>query len=250
MSFFDFFRGKSKSTNPSNPGPQNKAVARLARVVGDRHAQTYDRLEAIESLAKIGSGEAATALLKRFTYYIEPTTADQEERDAAFRAVLDCGEESIDSILAFCVRAESLSWPLKLLRELLEVESYQDHVIEILNERDTDYDRNIDPKVQLMAALEGCEKEEASVAVSRFLEDVSEPVRFQAISTLVSTNDTERLADLVDFTIEEESVRIRNKIAEAMKLTGWVVPEDKRDALNDAVSNGGYFITIKGTLES
>src|SRR5262249_59387047 len=108
VGLFDLFKGKSDKGKPLAEPAQtgDKNVARLGKVAGDKHAQNYDRIEAIEGLVRIGTGESAAALLKRFTFHIDPSITDQEEKDAALRGVLAAGEAAIEPIRTFCVRAE------------------------------------------------------------------------------------------------------------------------------------------------
>ena len=248
MGLFDIFKSKSKSVAPPPPQVGDKNVARLARVAGDRHAQNYDRMEAIESLARLQSSEAASGLLRRFTFYIEPSITDQEEKEVAFRGVIDCGEDAVDAIVTFCEKAESLSWPLKILRDILPRERFIEEVIEMLEGFDTNYTRNVDPKTQLISSLEGEAGEAAREVVLGFLEDVSEPVRFQAVSTLLSTNHEELAPRLVEFSVDEESVRVRNKVAEGLASRGWVVPQALRDRFASAIFAGGFSVDAQGRV--
>src|SRR5258708_40305543 len=93
MGLFDLLKAKSDKgkpgTEPAAVGDKN--VARLGKVAGDKHAQNYDRIEAIDALGKVGTGDAAAALLKRFTFHIDPSITDQEEKEAAIRDVLAAG---------------------------------------------------------------------------------------------------------------------------------------------------------------
>src|SRR2546423_14947352 len=108
MGLFDLFKSKSDKGKAGAGAGQgaDKNVARFAKVAGDKHAQNYDRIEAIESLARVASGESAAALLKRFTFHIDPSITDQEEKDVAQRGVLAAGEAAIEPIRTFCLRAE------------------------------------------------------------------------------------------------------------------------------------------------
>src|SRR5882724_5719934 len=133
MGLFDIFKGKSEKGKPLSTIPAgDKNIARLGKVAGDKHAQNYDRIEAIEALAKVANGEAALALLKRFTFHIDPSITDQEEKDAALRGVLAAGEAAIEPIRTFCLRADSLIWPLKILKDLVSSERYVDELIRLL----------------------------------------------------------------------------------------------------------------------
>jgi len=66
---FDFLKKKSvppgtpKGRAPAAP-PVDKKVVGPAKVAGDKRAQTYDRMEALQQLAEMKSPDAAAALLK------------------------------------------------------------------------------------------------------------------------------------------------------------------------------------------
>jgi HEAT repeat protein len=245
MGIFDIFKSKTK-TNAPPPAAGDKNIARLGRVVGDRMSQTYDRMDAIEALAKLSSKEAVSALLKRFTFYSDPSISDQQEKEAVFHAILDVGENAIEPVVAFCQKAESLTWPLKILGELLEPEGFQEAALDLLEEHDTDYTRNVDPKTQLLASLEGRKGERVRAIVSRFLDDSSEPVRFQAVVTVLSLDDDAAVPALAALAAEEESLRVRNKVCEGLKARSWTIDEDQRAAFARAVSQSGFRLDADG----
>ena len=120
MGLFDFFKKGSNPPPASGKEAPNKKVAGHAKVVGDKRAQTYDRAESIQALADMRSADAAEALLRRFTFSIDPSITDQEEKDAAFQGVVGVGPDAVPAVRAFCAKAEVLTWPLKILRVLLE----------------------------------------------------------------------------------------------------------------------------------
>ena len=215
MGLFDLFKGKTGSDKAASAQPAvDKNVARLGRVAGDKHAQNYDRIEAIEALARTPSAESAEALLRRFTFHIDPSITDQEEKDAALRGILAAGEAAIEPIRAFSARAASLTWPLKILKELVPADRYVDELVSLLNRFDTEYARNTDPKQQLIAELEHHKTPTARGAVVRFLEDVNEPIRFCATGTLFAQDDDASIVPLVKMLVAEESVRVKNRVAE------------------------------------
>ena len=72
MGFFDFLR-KSSPPPAGSAAPSDKKVAGPARVAADKRAQTYDRLEALQQLAEMKTAESAAALLKRFSFSIDPS---------------------------------------------------------------------------------------------------------------------------------------------------------------------------------
>lgn len=237
MGLFDLFKSKPKAEGPVG-GAVDKNLTRLARVAGDKHAQNFDRMEAIDALAKLGSAEAAAGLLKRFTFHIDPSITDQEEKEVAHRGVLAAADSAIEPIRVFCARAESLTWPLKILKELVDPPRYEQELLKLLSAYDTEYTRNVEPKQQLISELEECKSPEVRVAVERFLEDVNEVIRFCASATVLAQDDPASVGLLLQTLASDESVRVRNRIAEGLATRGWVIPAEMRDLAKNGLPNG------------
>ena len=226
MGIFDFLRKKSSPPNPQG----DKRIQSLGRMAADKRAQNYDRIEAIQELATLATPEAAEALLKRFSFSIDPSITDQEEKDIAFRGVAAGGVTVVPAIRAFCLRAEALTWPLKLLRELLDDEAYRDELVSLLEVMDTEYVRNVEPKIHIIQALETVIDERVRIAVEPFLDDVNETVRFHAVEAVFLQGSAASVEPLVKLLINEESVRVKNKVAEGLAARAWTVPADLREA--------------------
>ena len=236
MGFFDLFKSRAADASAAPAGDKN--LARFARFAADKRAQNYDRMEAIESLARMPSAECAAALLKRFTFHIDPSITDQEEKEVARRGILAAGEAAIEPIREFCQRAESLAWPLRILRELVPPERYAAELVRLLEQFDLDYARNTDPKQQLLAELEAHRIPDGGRhAAERFLDDASEPVRFVAVAATFAQEDAAATPALVRAIAQEESVRVKNRIAEGLAARGWAAPEESRAALAGALSH-------------
>jgi HEAT repeat protein len=276
MGIFDFLR-KGTPAGKTAPAPAatptDKKLAAHAKVVADKRAQTYDRIEAIQALVDMKTPEAAAALLRRFTFTIDPTITDEEEKELCFQGIVAAGQgdgelprdeaereralaalekrrdEVIDAVVAFCEKAEQLTWPLKVLRELLDDEAYGAELVALLERFDTEYARNVEPKVQVIAALEEVRSEAAREGVERFLEDVNETVRFHAVQTTFAQEDPRSVPALAKLLVEEESVRIKNKIAEGLLQRGWTVPQDRREAVAAALRDtAGYALDREGRV--
>ncbi len=249
MGLFDFF--KKKGSNPPPAGPTlDKKVAGFAKVAADKQAQTYDRMEALQALAEMKSADAATALLKRFSFSIDPSITDQEEKEVAFQGILAAGDEAIERVLEYCARADVLTWPLKILRELMDEDRYKEELVTLLARFDTEYVRNVEPKIQVITAMEEVRSEEIRDAVVPFLEDVNEGVRFHAVETLFAQNDATIVAALVKMLEAEESVRIKNKVAEGLLVRAWAIPQELRaSASKSLVDSSGYGVGAQGKIE-
>jgi hypothetical protein len=75
-------------------------------------------------------------------------------------------------------------------------------------------------------------------------------VRFHAVVTIYDQNDQASLEPLLAMLKNEESVRIKNKVAEGMRQLGWSVPDELRDELRDALRDAyEYTVTADGHIK-
>lgn len=220
MGFFGLF-GKKKS-----------GLEKHAERAGNKRAQAPDRWESIQALGKIAtSGEgderekAVGALLERFTFYVDPSITDGEEKDEAFRWVREAGEDAaVPAIRRALRKHESLSWPLKCLEALLPEEQVIDEMIALLGAMGTEYERDPQRKLQLLSTLEQKRNPSIAEAVARFFDDVNETARFHAVAAgLAQENAAEVLPQLVAALAEEDSVRVKVRALEAMAERGFSV---------------------------
>lgn len=268
MGFFDIFRRSNKGSEDGGP-PMDRKFAGLAKTALDKRAQAYDREEALRALCAVGTAQAAETLLKRFTFRIDPSITDQEEKALVFEGIVRVGlgalriradgtsqkddhgqleplepeevadlrDAVVESTRAFCQRAESLSWPLRVLRELLDDEAYESELLELLSGHDTEYIRNIEPKIDLIATFEEIISDPVREAVEVYLDDVNETVRFHAVATTFKQGNRESVDALVSMAAAEESVRIKNKVAEGMIRLDWSIPESLRPTFAKALED-------------
>jgi hypothetical protein len=276
MGIFDFFkRTDNKSDRIGKRGSgtgTNPQIAKLGDRAGDRRAQPYDRQEALadlaemtaplkdeDELAKTKDGQeklaehakqraaAVGALCRRFTFTIDPSITDQEEKQMAFDAILSAGPHAVEPVRAFAEKAESLAWPMKIMKTLLDREEYTAELLVWLSKWDTEYAKFIDPKLQLLVELEEHKAPAVLEAVKPFLLDVNEPARFHAVGAVLFQDDESSIPDLISCFCDEESVRIRTRICEGFAARNWTVPEESRADARKSLPSGwtidgeGYF---------
>lgn len=255
MGLFDFFSKKDKPADADDSAgsdkddkaapkkgsekktkkPSDREIARFAKLVGTKMSQNYDRQEAIEELGKVGSAQSTVALLKRFDWSMDPSITDQEEKESAMRGIVNAGEAALEPLRNYCKRAESLTWPLKTLRAIVAEDAYVEEVLGILDLFDTEYVRNSQPKVQLLSILEDFPSTDVREAVEPFLQDAGEPVRFAAVTTTFAMNQAEAAPALVAALEEEESLRVKNRIAQGLAERRWAVPEGLLESCKKAL---------------
>lgn len=231
MGLFDFL-GKKKDAAPS---AKPKEIARLERLVGNKLTQDYDRQEAITELCKLGTAESAAALLKRFDWSLDPSITDQDEKENCVRGIVAAGEAALDPIRQYCRKANSLTWPLRAMKGILPSERQVDELLGMLDQFDTEYVRNVEPKLQLLKELAERPSEEVRVAIEPFVNDMSEPVRFEAVTAVFAMNDSESAPALVEQLGADESLRVKNRIAQGLADKAWELPEDLRGSVASAL---------------
>jgi HEAT repeat protein len=243
MGLFDFLGKKKPGAGESGA---DREVMRFERIVGNKLSQNIDRQEAIEALSKMGTRASAAALLKRFDWLMDPTILDSEEKEAALAGIVRAGEEAIEPIRAYCRKSDSLTWALKALAKIVPADRLADELLALLDQFDTEYIRNPEPKIQLINELSRHPTEDVRIAVEPFLNDASEPVRFTAATALLELNMAESVTSLVAALETEEALRIKNRIAQGLVDRKWPVPDDMlatcKQALPDDFKLSGSLI--------
>ncbi len=222
MGFLDLFKKQDTAAT------SDRELSRLQKLVSNKFSQNIDRQDALERLARMGTPEAAEVLLKRFTWTLDPTITDHEEKELALSGIASVGTRALEPLRKYCTRAESLTWPLKALRRIVEGDELVQELLGLLDQFDTDYMRNPEPKLQLVQLLGEYPSEDVRIAVEPFLLDASEAVRFAAVTTIFAVNDPRSVESLVSALAEEESLRVKNRVAGGIAERGWEIPEQLR----------------------
>ncbi|MBN1655531.1 MAG: HEAT repeat domain-containing protein [Deltaproteobacteria bacterium] len=234
----DFFGLFGKKTGAS---PLGKHAGRVA----SKRVQAVDRWESIQTLIKVGTPEAVEALLPRFTFYVEPSITDEEEKDAAFAGIVGLGEVALAPVILFLQKAESISWPVKMLDKLAPADFVISKLLELLEAMDTEYERDPQRKIQILATFEERTDSRVIDAVTRFLKDANETVRFTAVGALFAQEEVARCRqELVDCLCDEESLRIRNRILQGFCDRDWEIGARKEEVINNLPA--GYYLDPKG----
>ena len=235
MGLFDLFKSKGGGGDKAGGEKKSNAAAKWAEAAGSKRAQAYDRQEAIQELVKLKSSDAVEALLKRFTFATDPSITDQEEKELVFEGIVGAGREAIEPVRVFAAKAESVAQPLRILKAILDEDELIDELLVWLSRWDTEYAKFIDPKLQLLQLLEEYGNPKIRPAVEPFLQDASEPARYLAVAATLAQKEPEAIAPVLAALLEEESVRVKGKIADGFIALGWEVPHESRDHVRKAL---------------
>lgn len=253
MGLFDFF-SKAKDQDDKaaakrggkSGGKSDREMARFERLVSSKMTQNLDRQDAIRELGEMGTARAARVLLKRFNWSMEPSITDQEEKEAAAAGIVATGTDALAPIREYCQKAESLHWPLRVLKDIVGGDELVDELLGVLDQFDTEYLRNPEPKVQVLERLAEYPTEDVRIAVEPFVGDVNESVRFTAVTAVLAIGNPQSVAALVAGLEDEESLRVRNKIAQGLQERGWEIPEALLGTAAKGLPDG--FITRAGKI--
>jgi len=232
MGLFDFF--KKSDTKPG----ESKELARLQKMVSNKLSQNVDREDALYRLGELATPEAARVLLSRFNWTLNPSIKDQEEKELAVRGIASTGEKALEVIRSYCSRSETITWPLKALRKIVTEDKLENELLGILDEFDTEYMRNPEPKIQLLQILGEFTSDDVRVAVQPFLTDTSELVRFAAVTTVLGCNHESAVESLATAMVAEESLRVKNRVAIGIVERGWLIPSSIIDSVKEACPPG------------
>jgi HEAT repeat protein len=222
MGLFDIFKGKGGAND-------ERALMRHAERVMDKRAMSPDRFASIEYLARLGTPEAWRALLPRYNFNVDPSITDREEKNFIFEAVKADPENAVEPLKEYLHDAQSVTWPIKMLRILLPREELVTELLEVLGTFDTGYEKNVERKTQIVMELEEETDPRVPAAVAPFLEDFSEDVRFHAIRTLLAQGDESVSGQLYNLLMNDTSMRIRTTAVDGLAERGWAMSAEQRD---------------------
>jgi hypothetical protein len=226
MGWFDRF--KKTSTASAKAGKSD--LTRFDRLLSTKLSQEADRQDAIHQLSRMGTAEAVAVLLKRFNWHLDPSITDQDEKEMTLEGIVAAGDAALEPIREYCRRAESLTWAIKALERIVSPDHLEEELLTLLDQFDTEYVRNPEPKTQLLASLAAFSSDAVRIAVEPFLEDASESVRFAAAATVFAMLDPQSIASLVTALEHEESLRVKNRIAQGLVDVQWPIGVNQKEA--------------------
>ena len=191
-----------------------------------KHAQSGDRLRALEALATDGSEEALYGMLRRFKLQYHKTIEDEQEKEWVFETLVAKGKAVLPAVRRYILSADSVSWPLRILEKVADPEEEMSALISALDRHEPGYERDPTKKIQLLTHVASLKDERAAGIIVPYLKDMDEGVRYTAVEGLLRPKRQEiaRPALLELFVSdEEESLRIRLRICEGFAEMGWLV---------------------------
>lgn len=210
----------------SKEGRKERSLAKACAKAVNKKIKPDDRRPALYTLLEDGSDQAVAALLRRFTFiYDTNIVMDEEEKKEVHKGLLEMGERVLPELRKHLHSAPTLSWGLRMLTEICDHETTWVVLSDMLQDYDPEYERDPTRKLQLMTFLGDFKDQRAVDALLPFVEDHDETVRFNTVEALFKQGDDKAREPLLQLMTneEEESLRIKHRVAEGFVETGWQV---------------------------
>ena len=175
MGLFDFFTGG---------GDPRKQIEKHRRRLTDIYRQSHERYLAMDELMKLGSEDALSALLERFTVRVNGPTVDEEEKTYCFEQLVRAGEPAVAPIIAFIGRSNSVYFPLRALREIAGDEQAVDTLLAAMDDCDPGYHDGLERLREIVSNLRDFRHERVREALVALLASRSDEIRFYALDGL------------------------------------------------------------------
>ena len=203
---------------------RKKRIESLSKKARQKFGQTEDRLGAVNALRDMGTEDAYRALLKRFSATTDNKLHDQDEKKYVSDLLVEIGPEIIPLLTEFVSRETEVTWAFRTLRRIEGQERWIGHVLDALGSS-TSEDTDPEKIEQLLNVLHDQKDPRVAPAISRYLTDLDDTVRFAAVEALATLGDEiARLPLLEALTkADEESARVVHRIIEVFREQGWEV---------------------------
>ncbi len=214
MAFLDFLFGSP--------------IKRHGKRVAERDAQAEDREESARWLANEGSDAAILALFGRYNLQIEHTLKDQREKDLVTDLLVELGPQATAQARVFASENVIFHGAVRVVERVEGAAAAVELLLALLARERVEEEFKIDKKKNLLIALAERRDPRIHDATVRFLSDFDEGVRNAAVEA-VATQEGDAAREALGALLrnpEEESTRIRGRVAELFALRRWPAPDD------------------------
>jgi hypothetical protein len=215
MGFFDFLFS----------GGENSQLKKHIKRLNNLNVQQEERLMSAQWLADQASPEAIAGLLRRFSLTYEKQMKDIEEKEYLLRLLIRVGSSVIEPAKQWLRKNDNFAFPLQLVENFEGEEVTIAFLLELLG-------LEMDPfkpekKRQLIIKLGDYTDSQMISPVSACLLDFDEEVRLRAVETLIKQDPSQTKDAFLNALAnpEEESNRLRIRLAEIFHQRGWSLGE-------------------------
>lgn len=231
MGFFKrLFGGKDDEGEGSKKPRLSSQAASLKKKITNKYGQPQDRQRAIQLLGEMGNEEACYVLLQRYTFRIEQSITDEEEKRMVYNELVKIGRIAVKPILEFLTNENAPYWPIKVLREVIGDQETVTHLIDIIDKTEAIFDRDVERKVELIANLRDFTDPRVKEKLLSFVNDENEDIKCQALLGLAQMGDEEMVDILMERLLDpNESQRVKNEVLNLFIEKKWKIKRKKEE---------------------
>jgi hypothetical protein len=251
MGFLDWLRG-NKGEDELLEGEQprfNKTVTKLHKKLMNKYVQTLERKRIIGTLADIGSDDAITALLGRFTYVTDGSIVDEDEKELTYEVIRTLGNRALPPLRRVVMEEAAIYWPLKALTEIGGEELAVSTLLEALAGITDRFDRSMERMTNIVSCFRDYQHPEILSKLIELAADESEEIRFLAVDGLTTFDDHQEAVDAIikRMVDDEETTRVKTYIMDVLMERQWNVKKYKKELLGKLPET--YFVDDTGVIQ-
>jgi hypothetical protein len=212
-------------------GNSEGKIERLKKKATNKFGQAIERQMALKQLRQIGTPEALSALLARFTVTLDVTITDADEKREVFDWLVAAGEKSVEPIERFVATHDGVYWPLKALKEIAGLERAVKALLIALDRADSVEHPDVRDRLKKLA------------------DDKNDEVRLMALDGLMTYGEAEAMPIVVRRLIDPNEVAsIRSVLFEQLVDHEWTLGDSKDELIATGVIPSHYRIDQAGRV--
>ena len=242
------FRSKNAEGDEGVP-KGNRTIIRHQKKLMNKYVQTMERKRTIALLAEIGSQEAITALLGRFTYVTDGSIVDEDEKELVYEVIRSMGNMAVPALRSFVLGELSIYWPLKALTEIAGEEEAVKTLLEALDGIQDRFDRSMERMNNIVSCFRDYHHPDVLRKLIELATDESEEIRFLAIDGLTTFDEyIEAVDTIIERLVDDaETNRVKTYIMDTLIERRWPIKKYKKQLLGKLPDN--YFVDDTGIIQ-
>jgi len=247
MGFWDLFSKKNSQPNEEEKG--DKTIVKLQKKLMNKYHQTMERKRIIKMLADIGTEEAISALLGRFTYVTDGSIVDEDEKTLVYEIIREFGNRAVRPLANFIKTEVAIYWPLKALTEIAGEEYAIKTIFESLDLISDRWERSMERLTNLVSCLRDYHQPQVMERLMALVKDESEEIRYLAVDGLSTFDDhPEAVEAILDRLMDDqETTRVKTFVLDLLLERRWRVKKYKKDLQVKLPED--YFIDDTGMVQ-
>jgi hypothetical protein len=230
-------------------GNSEGKIERLKKKATNKYGQAIERQLALKDLRKIGTPEALSALLERYTISVDVTITDHDEKREIYEWLVEAGEKAVTPIERFVATNDGVYWPLKALKEIAGIDRAVDALLVALDRAEGLEQRVNELKVQLVSNLRDFPHPKVLVRLKKLAHDPHDEVRLMALDGIMTYGEEEAVPVISERMLDTtESPRVLAVLFEQLIDHGWALKDAHQQITESGIVPPHYRFDAEGRV--